>query len=108
MQEANRVYLLYSTPNRLAQFDLASGTALDDILLDKVPTALAVHQGTAYIGFGQELVALDLNTGSTEVLHHFPSNITKIAVAGNFIYLTEQNSHLFHVVDISSYALVAR
>lgn len=106
VQEADRVYLLYSAPNRLAQFDLASGTALDDILLDKVPTALAVHQGNAYIGFGQELVALDLNTGSTEVLHHFPSNITKIAVAGNFIYLTEQNSHLFHVVDISSYALV--
>lgn len=105
-QDANTVYLLYSAPNRLARFDLVSGTALDDIVLDKVPTALTVDKGVAYIGFNRELIAVDLASGTHEFLRNSSSPIVGIGVVDNFIYVKEQSSDLFHIIDASSRELV--
>src|SRR5688572_31540082 len=74
IQEQDTVYILYAGPNRLARFDLATGTALSDVVLSKVPTAMTVVGDLAYIGFNRELVAVDLDGGTSQFLRNFSSS----------------------------------
>lgn len=103
-QADNTVYILYSAPNRLARFDLASGSALEDISLGKVPTALAVSAGTAYVGFNRELIAIDLATGAQEFVRNFSSSIVNIEVVNSFIFVQEHESYQYHVIDAQTFA----
>lgn len=80
-------YLLFSVPNKIERFDLINGAELEPISLSQEPTAIAVRDGVAYVGFQRELRSINLDTLESQFIRNFPDRINDIEIIGDAIYV---------------------
>jgi hypothetical protein len=97
--DKNTVYLLYSAPNQIARFDMATGQKLAPVVLNKSPSALAVKDGDAYIAYGRELYKINTETGEQVYVSGFSSGITSLALLHGKIYVFENASNFITIID---------
>ncbi|WP_212589995.1 thrombospondin type 3 repeat-containing protein [Cellvibrio mixtus] len=101
----DKAYFLFSAPNKIAVYNMATQSQSADISLTKIPTAFAVTGNTAYIAFNRELRALDLTTGNSQFVRNTSNEITRITLLGNYIYAMENNGSI-HVINRDNFVLV--
>lgn len=92
-------YFLYSAPNKIERFDLNEGTRLESIALNAVPTAMVVHENTAFIAHHREVRAVDLMTQEDRFLRNFSSTVEHMSVLGDKLYIKESGTQELAVVD---------
>jgi hypothetical protein len=97
----NVVYFLFSAPNQIARFDLATGQDLPVISLSKIPTALVVAKQTAFVAFHRELYKLDLISGDLTYVRGYSQDITSLVILGNYLYTSGGNSTESSILDIN-------
>lgn len=102
----NTVYFLFSAPNKIARYDMASQSQAMDIALAKVPTAFAVANGKAYVAFHRELREVDLATGSSVFVRNASSDVINLTLLNGFIYATESTG-IVQIIKVADFSLVA-
>lgn len=102
----NTVYFLFSAPNKIARYDMASQSQAMDIALAKVPTAFAVANGKAYVAFHRELREVDLATGSSVFVRNASSDVINLTLLNGFIYATESTG-VVQIIKVADFSLVA-
>lgn len=101
----DKAYFLFSAPNKIAVYDMAQQSQGADITLSKIPTAFAIKGNTAYIAFHRELRALDLTTGNSVFVRNASSDIVRVTLLDNYIYVMESSGSI-HVINSSGFTLV--
>ncbi|MEN0037346.1 MAG: thrombospondin type 3 repeat-containing protein [Cellvibrio sp.] len=102
--EGGSVYFLFSAPNKIARYDMASQSQLEDVALSKVPTAFAVSGNKAYVAFHRELREIDLATGNSVFIRNTSNDITSIVVLKDHLYASE-NSGTIYVIKKTDFSL---
>lgn len=102
----NTVYFLFSAPNKIARYDMASQSQAMDIALAKVPTAFAVANGKAYVAFHRELREVDLATGASVFVRNASSDLINLTLLNGFIYATESTG-IVQIIKVADFSLVA-
>jgi hypothetical protein len=101
----DKAYFLFSAPNKIAVYNMATQSHETDISLSKIPTAFAIKDNTAYIAYHRELRALDLTNGNNEFIRNASNDITRIVLQGDYLYAME-NTGSIHVIKRNGFALV--
>lgn len=91
------VYFLYSSPNKIARYDLASSVFLDEVTLDDAPTAFEIKGNNIFIGFQRELRKLAIDGTSNDFIRNTGSNIDNITALKDNIFVELQDSNVLSV-----------
>ncbi|HSC69672.1 MAG TPA: hypothetical protein VLC79_18405, partial [Cellvibrio sp.] len=102
--DSTSVYFLFSAPNKIARYDMATQSQAEDISLTKVPTAFAIRGNKAYVAFHRELREIDLTTGNSQFIRNASNDITSIILLNNQLYATETTGTIY-VIDINDFSL---
>lgn len=102
----DKVYFLFSSPNKIIRYDMSVQAKLTDISLSKIPTAFTIHAGKAYVAFGRELRVIDLTSGTNTFVRNASADITDIIIMNDFIRIFEQRSTLT-TLKLSDFSLVS-
>ena len=88
------VYFLFSAPNKIVRYNMVSKSFLEEIVLDKVPTAFTISGEKAYVGFHRELREINITNNSNQFIRNTSTDIKNIVVVGDYLYAAEQNSNV--------------
>ncbi len=96
-QKEDIVYFLHSSPNKLVRYDLTSSSYLNEISLDKEPTAFEVIGGDVFVGFHRELRKLALDGSENTFVRNTSSDIKELMKIEYNLIVTKQDSSAFSI-----------
>ncbi len=96
-QKEDVVYFLHSSPNKLVRYDLTSSSYLNEISLDKVPTAFEVIAGDVFVGFHRELRKFALDGSVNAFVLNTSSDIKELMAIEDNIIVSKQDSSAFSI-----------
>jgi len=102
----NVVYFLFSTPNKIVRYDMASNIFLDDIPLKNVPTAFTVSNGKIYVSFHRELYEIDLATSQSQFIRNTSTDIHHVVTVNDYLYYVANNNPNITVIKATDFTLV--
>lgn len=89
----DKVYFLFSTPNKIAIYNMASQSQEADLSLSKTPTAFAISGTTAYVAFQREIRAISLSTGDSTFIRNASNNVVNLTLVGDKLYAFDQDGN---------------
>jgi|GEM_PF-1129154 len=98
------VYFLFSAPNKIARYDMATQSQAEDLALTKIPTAFAINNNKAYVAFHRELREIDLTTGNSVFIRNASTDINSVTVLNGQLYVTETSGTIY-VISTADYSL---
>lgn len=102
----DKAYFLFSAPNKIVTYDMATQSQSADITLSKTPTAFTVKDNIAYVAFNREIRAVDLTSSSSEFVRNASSDIVRISLLENYLYATDSAGSIY-VINRATFALIA-
>ncbi|BCD99676.1 thrombospondin type 3 repeat-containing protein [Marinagarivorans cellulosilyticus] len=97
----NVAYLLFSAPNKIERFDLATAQPLTAVALTKEPSAMIVDGSTAYVAYQRELRTVDLATGESTFVRNFSYAISDLHVIEGVLYVRTTSGYDGEYVALS-------
>jgi hypothetical protein len=109
-KNTNTIYYVTSLPNKLIIFDVKNRTVLNEILLSKAPTCLAISEDwkTAAVGHNGFLSAVNLTNNTVTALYTLNYSVNDIAWAENDWFAFTQKGGSFsalHWINTSNGSL---
>ncbi len=82
-------YFIFSSPNKVVRYDMASSSFLPEIPLPNIPTAAAPTNDKLIVAYDRSAYAIDLVTGVSSFIGNTSGTVTDVQIVGDAIYLAQ-------------------
>lgn len=103
--EAGVRYFLFSSPDKIERYDLASASYLSDVTLSDTPSHFSVYGSGAFVSHGAALYRYAFSDSSRQLVYTATSSITGVVVVNNHVAIAIGST--ITVLDATSYTVTA-